>query len=125
MTEELKYASSHEWVRKEEDGTLTIGITEHAQDQLGDIVFVELPNVDSYHSASEECMLIESVKAASDIYMPVSGTVIETNALLEDEPELVNQSPLEEGWLFKMEPEDSAELDSLLTIEEYEASLDA
>lgn len=124
MTKQLKYAKSHEWVKQEEDGTLTIGITDHAQDQLGDIVYVELPAVNTTKQAQETCMLIESVKAASDIYMPVSGTIVATNTRLEDEPELVNDSPYEEGWLFKIQPDNQAELDGLLTLADYEAELD-
>lgn len=124
MTEQLKYAKSHEWVKQEDDGTLTVGITDHAQDQLGDIVYVELPAVDTTLQAQETCMLIESVKAASDIYMPVSGTVTAINSRLEDEPELVNDSPYDDGWLFKIQPENPAELAALLTLADYEAELD-
>lgn len=122
--EQLKYASSHEWVRTEENGTLTVGITDHAQDQLGDIVFAELPVLEKRIAGKEACMLIESVKAASDIYMPVSGKIIAINPALEDEPELINQDAYGAGWLFKVAPDNLAELDALLSLSQYDASLD-
>ncbi len=125
MTQQLKYAKSHEWVKQEQDGSLTVGITDHAQDQLGDIVYVELPNKDAVIAAGDACMLIESVKAASDIYMPVAGKVIATNVQLEDEPELVNDSPYDAGWLFKIMPNDNKDIDALLTLAEYESELDS
>jgi glycine cleavage system H protein len=117
---ELRYLSSHEWVRLEEDGeTATVGITDHAQDLLGDVVFVELPELDSVISAGEEAGVVESVKAASDIFSPVSGTVIEINEALEDSPELVNSDPYDDGWFFKVKISDVDELSSLLGAEEY------
>ena len=116
---ELKYAASHEWARLEEDGTVTVGITDHAQDALGDVVFVELPDVAAQLGASDEAAVVESVKAASDIYAPVSGEVIAVNELLEDTPELVNEDPYNDGWFFKMQPSDVSELNSLLTAEGY------
>lgn len=117
---ELRYLSSHEWVRLEEDGeTATIGITDHAQDLLGDVVFVELPELDSVIAAGEEAGVVESVKAASDIFSPVSGTVIEINDALEDSPELVNSDPYDDGWFFKVKISDADELSSLLGAEEY------
>ncbi|MCL5042203.1 MAG: glycine cleavage system protein GcvH [Gammaproteobacteria bacterium] len=120
---ELRYASSHEWVREESDGTLTIGITDHAQDLLGDVVFVELPEVGRVVSAGEECAVVESVKAASDIYAPVSGEVIAINDSLDEAPEGVNGDPYGEAWFFKIKPSDSSELDKLLDAEAYGASL--
>ncbi len=121
---ELKYATSHEWVRNEGDGIVTVGITEHAQDLLGDMVFVELPEVGETVSAGDDVAVAESVKAASDIYAPVSGEIIEVNEELEDAPELVNSDPFGDGWMFKIKLEDVSELDSLLDAEGYEASID-
>lgn len=117
---ELRYLSSHEWVRLEEDGeTATVGITDHAQDLLGDVVFVELPEVDSVIAAGEEAGVVESVKAASDIFSPISGIVIEINEALEDAPELVNNDPYDDGWFFKVKISDIDELATLLSAEEY------
>jgi glycine cleavage system H protein len=118
---ELRYASSHEWARLEEDGTVTIGITDHAQEALGDVVFVELPAVGDTLAAGDEAGVVESVKAASDIYAPVGGEVIAVNAQLEDEPETVNSDPYNDGWFFRLQPEDTAELDKLLSAEDYDA----
>ncbi len=116
---ELKYASSHEWARLEEDGTVTVGITDHAQDALGDVVFVELPEVGATLAAGDEAGVVESVKAASDIYAPVGGEVLAVNEQLEDEPEMVNADPYNDGWFFKLQPGDTAELDGLLSAEDY------
>ncbi|MGS0682308.1 glycine cleavage system protein GcvH [Shewanella sp. 125m-7] len=121
---ELKYASSHEWVRKEEDGSYTIGISEHAQELLGDMVFVELPEVGDDVNAGEDCAVAESVKAASDIYAPLSGEVIAVNEALEDSPELVNSDAFGDGWFFRVMPTDLAELDNLLDAEGYQAVID-
>ncbi|BCV46347.1 glycine cleavage system protein GcvH [Shewanella algae] len=121
---ELKYASSHEWIRKEEDGSYTVGITEHAQELLGDMVFVELPEVGDAVSASEDCAVAESVKAASDIYAPLSGEVIAINEALEDSPELVNSDAFGDGWFFRIMPSDLSELDNLLDAEGYQAVID-
>ncbi len=120
---ELRYASSHEWSREEADGSITVGITNHAQDALGDVVFVELPEVGRQLAAGDECAVVESVKAASDIYAPVSGEVIAINEALSDAPELLNSDPYGEAWLFKVKPSDSSELDELLDAEGYQASL--
>ena len=120
----LKYADTHEWVRLEESGELTIGITDHAQDLLGALVFADLPEVGQRFSAQEECMLLESVKAASDIYMPVSGEISAINSDLEDEPEKINEDSFGEGWLFKVQPDNSADIEALLSAEDYETSLD-
>ncbi len=121
---ELKYATSHEWVRNEGDGTVTIGITEHAQDLLGDMVFVELPDVDDEISTGDDIAVAESVKAASDIYAPISGTVVEVNEDLEDSPELVNSDAFGDGWLFKVKVDDLSELENLLDAEGYANSID-
>ena len=118
---ELKYASSHEWARLEEDGTVTIGITDHAQEALGDVVFVELPGVGDSLAAGDEAGVVESVKAASDIYAPVGGEVIAVNSQLEDEPEIVNSDPYNDGWFFRLQPGDSSELDKMLGAEDYAA----
>ena len=115
----LKYLSSHEWVKLEDDGTVTVGISDHAQDLLGDIVFVELPEVGQELGAEEEAAVVESVKAASDIFSPIGGKVTEINEKLLDEPDLVNVSPYEDGWFFKMQPDDLESLKSLLSSEEY------
>ncbi|MBS6436405.1 MULTISPECIES: glycine cleavage system protein GcvH [Pantoea] len=121
---ELKYRDSHEWVRKEADGTFTVGITEHAQELLGDMVFVDLPDVGNSYSAGDECAVAESVKAASDIYAPVSGEIVAVNDALGDSPELVNSEPYAAGWLFRIKPSDESELDSLLDADAYKASID-
>ncbi len=121
---ELKYATSHEWVRNEGDGIVTVGITEHAQDLLGDMVFVELPDVDDEVSVGDDICVAESVKAASDIYAPVTGKVIEVNEDLEDSPELVNSDAFGDGWLFKVKMEDAGELENLLDAEGYKNSID-
>ena len=116
---ELKYASSHEWARLEEDGTITVGISDHAQQALGDVVYVEHPEVGQTVSAGAETGVVESVKAASDIYAPVSGTITEVNEALEDAPETVNQDPYGDGWFFKIEPDDAGQLDELLDAAAY------
>ena len=116
---ELKYASSHEWARLEEDGTVTLGITDHAQEALGDVVFVELPEVGTTLAAAEEAGVVESVKAASDIYAPIGGEVIAINERLEDEPETVNADPYNDGWFYKLQPSDTSELDAMLSAEDY------
>ena len=121
---ELKYASSHEWARLEEDGTITIGISDHAQDALGDVVFVELPDVGSALAAGDEAGVVESVKAASDIYAPVGGEVIAINEKLEDEPETVNADPYNDGWFFKLQPTDTSELEAMLSAADYQQQCD-
>jgi len=120
----LKYAETHEWTRLEDSGEITVGITDHAQDLLGDVVFADLPEVGQRFAAKEECMLLESVKAASDIYMPISGEISAINANLEDSPELINEDSFGEGWLFKFVPDNKDDLDALLSATAYEASLD-
>ncbi len=116
---ELKYASSHEWARLEEDGSVTVGITDHAQEALGDVVFVELPDVGASLAAGDDAGVVESVKAASDLYAPLGGEVIATNEALEDEPETVNADPYNDGWFYKLQPSDVGELDKLLSAEDY------
>lgn len=117
---ELKYLSSHEWARVEADGTVTIGISDHAQAALGDVVYVELPEVGSEVNANQEAGVVESVKAASDIFSPVSGEVIAINDVLEGAPETINSSPYDEGWFFKVQPSDLSELDDAMDAEGYE-----
>ena len=116
---ELKYAKTHEWARREEDGSVTVGISDHAQYALGDVVYVELPEVGQDVVAGEEAGVVESVKAASDIYAPVSGTVIAVNEVLEDAPETVNQDAYGDGWFFKLRATDAGELDELLDADGY------
>ena len=116
---ELRYARTHEWARLEEDGTVTVGITDHAQAALGDVVFVERPEVGAQVAAQEEAGVVESVKAASDIYAPISGTVVAVNEALEDAPEKVNEDPYGDGWFFRLEPEDAADLDEMIDAETY------
>lgn len=118
---DLRYLESHEWVRENDDGTLTVGITEFAQEQLGDVVFVETPEVDLECKAQQPVAVVESVKAASDIYAPVAGKIIDANAALADTPELVNTSPYEDGWLYKIEPSDGTDVESLMDAETYES----
>lgn len=121
---ELKYASSHEWVRKESDGSYTVGISDHAQGLLGDMVFVELPEVGDEVNAGEDCAVAESVKAASDIYAPLTGEVVAVNEDLEDSPELVNSDAFGDGWFFRVMPTDEAELANLLDAEAYQEVID-
>ena len=116
---DLKFRTSHELVRVEEDGTVTVGISDHAQDLLGDIVFVELPDIGSQICSEDEVAIVESVKAASDVYSPISGEVIEVNELLLDTPETINESPYSDGWFYKIQPDDINELDELLSPDEY------
>ncbi|MCW9027333.1 MAG: glycine cleavage system protein GcvH [Kangiella sp.] len=116
---ELKYVSSHEWIRDEGDGVVTIGITDHAQELLGDVVFVDAPEVDSEVDVGDEIAVVESVKAASDIYAPLAGTILEVNEELEDSPEHINSDPYGDGWMFKMKLVDAGDMDSLLSAEEY------
>lgn len=122
---DLRYTRSHEWVRKEDDGTLTVGITDHAQESLGDLVFIELPDVGRSLAADEECAVVESVKAASDIYSPVDGEVVAVNDALADSPELGNQSPYEEGWILRLQPADDGAFDGLLDANAYQQVVDA
>ena len=122
---DLKYSDSHEWVRLDGDNTVTVGITDHAQGLLGDLVYVELPECDATLQAGEEAGVVESVKAASDVYCPVNGEVIEVNDKLENAPELVNTDPYGNGWLYRVQLSDTAELDSLMTAENYQGCIEA
>ncbi len=124
MDKTLKFTDSHEWVRDNGDGTATIGISEHAQEMLGDVVFVDLPEVDSEIEAGDNFSLVESVKAASDIYAPVTGVIIEVNEDLEDSPELINEEPYEGGWIVKVKLADPEELNDLKDADEYHASIE-
>lgn len=119
IPEDLRYLASHEWARLNSDGTVTVGITDYAQLSLGDVVYIELPEVGSQVTAHEEAAVVESVKAASDIYSLVSGEVVEVNDALADEPELVNEAPYTDGWFFRVRPDDIAELDDSLDAEGY------
>ncbi|NCP65755.1 MAG: glycine cleavage system protein GcvH [Paraglaciecola sp.] len=121
---ELRYASTHEWVRAEGDGIFTVGISDHAQDLLGDMVFVELPEVGAAAGAGDDVAVAESVKAASDVYAPITGEIVEVNEALENSPELVNTDPYGDGWMFKIRAEDPEEVDSLFDAEGYENSID-
>ena len=121
---ELKYSKEHEWLRKEADGTYTVGITEHAQELLGDMVFVDLPEVDAAGEAGADCAVAGAVKAAYDIYAPISGEIVCVNEELNDSPELVNSEPYAGGWIFKIKASDESELESLLDATAYEALLE-
>jgi glycine cleavage system H protein len=121
---DLKYRDSHEWVREEEGDGVVIGISDHAQTALGDIVFEELPEPGMSYAQGDACAVVESDKAASDIYAPICGEVVEVNETLGDDPGLVNNDPYGDGWLFRMEPSDPSELDGLLDAEAYSDSLD-
>ncbi len=121
--ENLKYTASHEWIDDLGDGHVRVGITDHAQEALGDLVYVELPTVDEDYGKGDDAAVVESVKAASDVYAPVSGTVVEVNEALEDEPEKINEDPYGEGWMFKVKLSESDELDELLDAEAYQGVL--
>jgi len=116
---DLRYRDSHEWVRQEDDGSVVVGISDHAQAALGDMVFVELPEPGMSYSQGDACAVVESVKAASDIYAPISGEIIESNGALEDDPALVNSDPYGDGWLFTIIPDNPDEIAELLTAAEY------
>ncbi len=120
---DLKYVASHEWLRLEDDGVVTVGITEHAQDLLGDIVYVELPEVGANVEADDEIAVVESVKAASDVYAPIAGEIVEINEALVDAPETINQDPYGEGWFFKIKPANVDDYNNLMDADEYQDSL--
>ena len=122
--ENLKYTSSHEWVKLETDGTVSVGITQHAQELLGDMVFVETPAVGRKLKAKEECAVVESVKAAADIYAPVNGSVTAVNSELDDSPESINSDPYA-AWMFKMKPDDPADVAALMDAKAYQAFVDS
>lgn len=118
---DLRYTESHEWVRREADGSLTVGITDHAQDALGELVYVELPEVGRELARGEACIVVESTKAASDVYAPVAGKVLAVNEALADEPQNVNNDPFGTGWLMRLQPEDAAAVEQLLSAADYTA----
>lgn len=120
---QLKYTKSHEWVKLESDGTVTVGITQHAQELLGDMVFVELPKIGRTLAQKEECVVVESVKAAADVYSPIAGEVVAVNSELESSPEKINQDPYL-AWLFKLKPANAADLEGLLDAQGYENALE-
>ncbi|MDV5043928.1 glycine cleavage system protein GcvH [Vibrio diabolicus] len=124
MDKTLKFTDSHEWIRDNGDGTVTLGISEHAQEMLGDVVFVDLPDLEDEVEAGESFSLVESVKAASDIYSPVTGEIVEINEELEDSPELINEEPYEGGWIVKVKLSNPSELDDLKDAEEYLNSIE-
>lgn len=122
---DLKYASTHEWAKLEDDGTVTVGITDHAQELLGDLVYVELPEVETSIKAGDEIGVVESVKAASDIYSPVSGEVVSINERLQETPDLINSDPYGDGWIFRIKPMDENDLHDLMDAESYEDQVEA
>ncbi|MCV6639628.1 glycine cleavage system protein GcvH [Candidatus Albibeggiatoa sp. nov. NOAA] len=124
ILDNLKYVTSHEWIRVEKDNTVVVGITDHAQEALGDLVYVELPEVGAELSVGDECGVVESVKAASDIYSPLSGKVVAVNEELTETPELVNNSPYQDGWILKLELSNDAELADLLDASGYAKCLE-
>ena len=121
---DLKFLRSHEWARVDDNGRVTIGISDHAQGQLGDLVYVELPNVGDHVDQNASCAVVESVKAASDIYSPVAGKIVAVNQALADKPETINEDAYGEGWIFAVEPEDLAQLEELLTPDDYAAMIE-
>ncbi len=125
IPKQLRYAKTHEWARLESDGTVTVGITDHAQSQLGDLVYVELPQPGAKLTAGKECAVVESVKAASDVYAPVTGEVVQANDALADAPEKVNSEPYGGGWMFRLKPASKDELAQLLDAAGYRAQLDS
>lgn len=122
---ELKYAKTHEWARINDDGSVTVGISDSAQDQLGDMVFIEVPEVGQSVDAGEGCAVVESVKAASDVYAPISGEILEVNEALADSPETVNQDAYGEGWLFRLKPGNAGDLDAMMDSEAYAGFLES
>ncbi|ODN43569.1 glycine cleavage system protein GcvH [Piscirickettsia litoralis] len=123
VNNEVKYTKSHEWVRVEADGSLVIGISDHAQSLLGDVVFVELPELDTEYDAGAEVGVIESVKAAADAYNPIAGKILAVNEALTDSPELINEAPFAEGWMYRLAPNNAADIDGLMDAEAYSALL--
>lgn len=120
---DLKYVASHEWLRQKEDGTITVGITHHAQDLLGDIVYVELPEVGEHVEVDAEIAVVESVKAASDVYAPIAGEILAVNEALVDAPETINEDPYGEGWFFKIKPDNADDYQGLMDSDEYQDSI--
>lgn len=121
---DVRYAKTHEWIRLEDDGTALVGISDHAQDAMGDLVYVQLPETGVQVAAGSEAGVVESVKAASDIYAPVDGEIVEVNTLLEDTPETINEDPYGRGWIFRIRPANAADIDGLLSADEYQAQVD-
>ncbi|CAN5224017.1 glycine cleavage system protein GcvH [soil metagenome] len=121
---DLRYTRDHEWVQVQEDGTVRVGITDHAQSSLGDLVFVETPEAGAVLSAGDACAVVESVKAASDVYSPVSGEVVEVNEALADTPEIINQDPYGDGWIMALAPEDMDEVEEMMDADAYQELLD-
>lgn len=121
--DDLKYVASHEWLKKQDDGDIVIGITDHAQNLLGDVVFVELPEIGAQVSADDEIAVVESVKAASDVYAPISGTVTKINEALLDNPEWVNEDPYGKAWFFVISPDNADDYDNLLSAQDYQQTL--
>lgn len=122
---ELKYTSDHEWVRMDDGGAMVVGLTDYAQEQLGDLVYVDTPEVGANFAAGDVCAVVESVKAASDVYCPAGGDIVAVNENLDEAPELISNDPYGEGWLFELAPEDPAEWDDLLDSEQYEELLES
>lgn len=120
LPEDLKYSKTHTWTELQEDGSIKVGITDHAQQELGDIVFVELPEMERSYAGGDECAVVESVKSASDIYCPVGGEIIAVNETLQDSPEHINEDPYGAGWIFQLQPDDEADIDELMDAAAYE-----
>lgn len=125
LPDDLRYTQSHEWLRDNGDGTVTVGITDHAQEALGDLVYVELPKVGTKISVEEACGVVESVKSASDLYAPLAGEILEVNEALSDSPEQINADPYGEGWIYQMTPESGSDLEALMDAVSYQEFLDA
>jgi len=119
VPDNLLFTSDHEWLRLEDDGAVTVGISDHAQQALGELVFVEVPEMDASFAAGDACAVVESVKAASDIYCPLAGSIVAVNDALADEPELVNSSPYEDGWVLRLQPDDATVLEQFMDAEAY------
>lgn len=119
IPDELRYTKSHEWVRQDDDGTLVVGITDHAQSLLGDLVFIEVPEAGNTYSEGDECAVVESVKAASDVYCPLDGEVVEGNEALGEAPETINKDPYGDGWIMRLQPSDAGAFDGLMDAEAY------
>lgn len=124
IPDDLRYSETHTWCEQTEGGLLRIGITDYAQTELGDIVYVELPEIERIFNAGDECAVVESVKSASDVYCPVTGEVVEVNHNLEDEPEKINEDPYNDGWLFILRPENEGEVDELMDADEYKEMIE-
>ncbi len=120
VPDNLRYTEGHEWLRLEDDGTVTVGITDHAQQALGELVFVDVPDAGDSFAVGDACAVVESVKAASDVYCPLAGTVAEANPALGDQPELINSGPYVEGWILRLQPQSTTDLDDLLDAEAYQ-----